>query len=157
MEGNKNKVIALVGDFLDDAENVKILEKRLNELCDKCRYYKDVDDNMLLVSVVLILNEKSLYASDANSFIHYAITNRIPIIVVYTEIENNREIHDSISFTERATKLWTKIPAFAKERYMVATVHISFSDLKQIIRSNDFIKGTMLYPSDYYLLKSVAD
>lgn len=157
MEGKKNKVIALVGDFLYDTENVKILEKRLNELCGKCQYYKDVDDNMLLISVVLILDEKCSYESDANSFIHYAITNRIPIIVVYTEIEDNSEIHDSISFTERATKLWTKIPAFNEERYMVATVHIPLNDLKQIIRSNDFIKGTMLDPSDYYLLKSIAE
>lgn len=58
-----------------------------------------------------------------------------------------------MQFTERITKLWNKISTFEKERYMVATIHIPLNDFKSIIQRKDFVKGTILDPSDYYLLK----
>lgn len=153
MEKRNDKIIALIGDLLNDSEDVKSLVLQLKHLRVKWQYFEDINDDMQLKSVVLILNEKCKYGSDANLFIQCAIFKRIPMIVIYTDMTDNKEIHDSICFTNNAIKLWSKIPAFDKERYVVATVHIPLSDLRQIIHSNDFIRGTMLDPSDYYLLK----
>lgn len=149
----EEKMIALVGDFLYDSKNVILLEKQLDSLGVEYKYFKDIDDVVDLDSVVIILNNKCEYEFDADSFIRCVISNRIPIIVVYTDVDDNESIHNSISFTDNTIGLWKKIPSFADERYMVATVHIPLCDLMQIIRRNDFVKGTMLDPSDYYLLK----
>lgn len=157
MEDKKNKVVAIVGDLFNDSGNVTILQRQLESFGVKSLYFKDRNTNMQLTSIVLVLNDKSEYGTDADVFIHNAICERIPIIVIYTDINDNKEIHDSVSFTDYATRLWHKIPAFDEERYMIATVHIPLGDLKQIIKSHDFEKGTNLDPSDYYLLKNEVE
>lgn len=152
MDVKKSKVIALVGDSLHDIENVHLISKTLSELGANNMLYTDIDDNVMLNSVVLILNGKSEYRTDANTFIHSIIDKHIPIIVIYSEINDNKDIHDSTCFTEYVSKLWELVPAFSEELFVVPTVHILSCDLRQIIKSNDFAKGTMLDPSDYYLL-----
>ena len=154
MEDKKNKVVAMVGDLLNDYSNVSLIERQLVNLGVKWQYFKDINTSMLVTSIVLVLNDKCVYDTEVNMFLHHTIFERIPIIVIYTDINDNKEIHDSASFTDAVTKLWHKISAFGEERYMVATVHIPLCDLKQIIKSHDFVKGTNLDPSDYYLLKN---
>lgn len=149
---DKKRIMALVVDPLDDSMNVHLLERQLDLLGVKYKFFKDIDETIALKSVLIILNEQCQYGSDASLFIHYAIINRIPMIVIYTDMNDNKDIHDSISFTHNTIKLWNKIPAFEEERYKVATVHILLGNLKQIINRNDFVKGTLLDPSDYYLL-----
>lgn len=153
MEANMNKVVAIIGDLLNDSSNVHLLKHQLANLGVNGQYFMDICNELSVISIVLILNENSVYNNDINDFMHYVIRERIPIIVIYTNISDNAEIHDSVSFTDNAIKLWKEIPSFYEERYMVPTVHILLSDLKQIIRNRDFEKGTMLDPSDYYLLK----
>lgn len=148
----KTKIKAIVADISNDSKNFFHLEQQLDGLGIKYKYFKEIDDKTVLSSVLIILNEQSVYRADTNSFVHYIITNRIPMIVIYTDINDNKDIHDSMSFKEGVTRLWSKIPAFSDERYMVATVHIHLGDLKRILKSNDFVKGTTLDPSDYYLL-----
>lgn len=157
MEDKINKVLAIVGDLLNDSGNVTMLQRQLVIFGVKSLYFKDLNTNMQLTSIILVLNEKCEYATDADLFIHNAICERIPIIVIYTDINDYREIHDSVSFTDSTKRLWHKIPAFDEERYMIATVHIPLGDLKQIIKSHDFEKGTNLDPSDYYLLKKEVE
>lgn len=151
MDVKSSKVIALVGDSSHDIENVHLISKKLSELGANNMLYTDIDDNVVLNSVVLILNGKSEYRTDVNTFVHGIIDKRIPIIVIYSEVNDNKEIHDSTCFTEYVSKLWELVPAFAEERFVVPTVHILLCDLRQIIKSNDFAKGTRLDPSDYYL------
>lgn len=152
MKENGEKTIALVADYLSDADSVTQVSKLLLQLGRKSLCYKEINDNIDLVSIIIIFNAKSNYGIDVNSFLHYSIPKRIPIIAIYTDVADNEEIHDSNSFSKYVTDLWDKIPAFEHEHYIVPTVHIPLNDLNQIIKSNDFRIGTTLDPSDYYLL-----
>ena len=140
--------------MLNDSSNVYLLKQQLANLRVNGQYFMDINNDVSVDTIMLILNGKSEYGNDANDFIHYGILDRIPIVVIYTSMSDNNEIHDSESFTDNAIKLWQKIPVFDEERYMVTTVHVLLCDLKQIIRSHDFVKGTTLDPSDYYLLNN---
>lgn len=148
----EKNIKALVGDVINDIEDVVAFGQELDRLGVNYKFFSDIDETTALSSVLIILNEQSKYEREANVFVHKVISDRIPIIAIYTDISDNKDIHDSISFTENVVRLWNKIPAFADERYMVATVHIPLCNLKLIIKRNDFIKGTKLDPSDYYLL-----
>lgn len=152
MKEKKEKIIALVGDYLSDANDVMQISKLLSQLGCKCLYYKDVDENSDLLSVIILFNTRSTYGFDVNSFLQYSISKRVPVIAIYTDVKDNEEIHDSNNFSKFVTDLWQKIPAFEDEHYMVPTVHILLGDLNQIIKSKDFYVGSTLDPSDYYLL-----
>lgn len=153
MKENKDKIIALVGDYLSDADNIAQVTKLLSQLGCKSLYYKDVDEKSELLSVIIIFNTKSTYGCDVNSFLQYSIPKRVPVIAIYTEVKDNEEIHNSNNFSKFVTDLWHKIPAFEDEHYVVPTVHIPLGDLNQIIKSKDFYIGSTLDPSDYYLLR----
>lgn len=152
MKENKEKIIALVGSCRNDSDDVNLIGRQLAQLGCKSLFYEKIDTIVNLSTVILIFTAKSDYDASVNSFLHYVINKRIPIIAIYTDVKDNEEIHDSNNFSKYVTDLWHKIPAFEDEHYVVPTVHILLDDLSQIIKSKDFYVGSTLDPSDYYLL-----
>lgn len=76
MEEKKSKLIALVGDLTNDSNSVSILEQELKETNEKFGFFTKLDKEATLKSVVIILNKKSLYGPETNSFVHSAIEKK---------------------------------------------------------------------------------
>ena len=154
MEEKKNKITALIGDYLKDKETMIYINSTMSKFGKKCLFYKDINAKCEVISVIIIFNSKCTFEFEDDDFLNYTIYHKVPITAIYTDINNNSEIHENNNLSRKITSLWESLPSFQNKRFIVPTIHITRNELDQVVRSNDFQVGTNLEPCDYYILKN---
>lgn len=76
-------------------------------------------------NIILFLSEYTKNSKALREEIDFGINNKgLPIIVVYPDFSEKREIHNSLKITDQVLELWDKLPIFRENMRKVATVHI---------------------------------
>ena len=124
----------------DDSE-WETLKQRLHDRLD------------LSKNIILFLSSITRNSRAIREEIDYGInTKGLPVIVIYPDFTEKKEIHNKSGFTDEVRALWDKLPIFRDSMNSVATLHVPYKYqlIKKSLDDPDLMVQTMKSTTRYY-------
>ena len=104
-------------------------------------------------NIILFLSDITRNSRALREEIDYGInTKGLPVIVIYPDFTEKKEIHNKFGFTDELRALWDKLPVFRDSMNSVATLHTPYKYqlIKEALDNPDFMVQTMGNADKYY-------